>query len=81
MSFSDKIFEVLKKTNELLIKRKSSLGDNLPRKLLYARKKALEVGLSEPQKSTNYLAIKLHAGNKRSLGELTSVINVHEDIS
>ena len=31
-------------------------------------------------KKIDYLVINLHAGNKRSKGEWTSAINIHEDI-
>ena len=41
---------------------------------------ALGIGLIEPKTAIDYLAIKLHVGNKRSKGELTSVINTHEEI-
>ena len=57
------------------------LGDNFPRKLLHVKKSALGVGLIEPATVIDYLAIKLYVGNKRAKGELTSVINIHEEIS
>ena len=49
--------------------------------MLHVRKKALEVGLIELETAIDYLSIKLHAGNKREKGELTSVISIHGDIS
>ena len=57
------------------------LGDNFPMKLLHVKKSSLGVGLIEPKTAIDYLAIKLHVGNKRSKGELTSVININEEIS
>ena len=41
---------------------------------------SLGVGLIDPKAAINYLAIKLHTGNKRSIGELTSMINAHEEM-
>ena len=45
------------------------------------KKLVLWVGLIEPKTVIDYLSIKLHAGNKISKGELTRVINIHEDMS
>ena len=44
-------------------------------------KSALGVGLIEPENVIDYLTIKLHAGNKRSKGDLTRVTNMNEEIS
>ena len=57
------------------------LGDKFPRKLSHAKKSALGVGLIEPATVIYHLVIKLHVGNKISKGELTSVINMYEEIS
>ena len=61
--------------------RKMGLGDNFREIFCMLTKSALGVGLSEPQSEIDYLAIKLHAGSKRSKGELTSVMNMHKKIS
>ena len=45
------------------------------------KKTALWAGLIEHKTAIDYLAIKLHVGNKRSKGELTSATNMHEDVS
>ena len=81
VNFTKKQCDELKKIYELPIIRKMRLGDNFPRKLLYVKKSALGVGLIEPATVIDYLAIKLYVGNKRAKGELTSVINIHEEIS
>ena len=60
--------------------RKMRLGDNFPMKFLHVIKLALEVGLIEQKIAIYYLAIKTHAGNKRLIDELKSVINTHEEI-
>ena len=80
VKFSKKKFDELNQTYEQPTIRKMILRDNLPSKLLYVRKPALEVGLIEPKIVIDYLAIKLHVGNKISTGELKSVINTHEEI-
>ena len=59
---------------------KMGLGDNFPRKKWYVKKSALGVGLTEPQTVINYLAIKLCVGYNKSKCDLTSVINMHEDV-
>ena len=79
MNFSKKQCDELKQTYELQIIRKIKLGDNFPRKLSYVRKSALGVGLIEPKIAIDYLAIKLYEGNKRSKGELETVISTHEE--
>ena len=71
----------MKKIYELPITRKMALGDNFPRKFLHAKKSALGVGSIAQETVIDYLSIKLHIGNKRSKSELTSVLNVHEEIS
>ena len=48
---------------------------------MHVKKSALGVGLIEPATVIDYLTIKSHIVNKRSKGELTSVINRHEEIS
>ena len=45
------------------------------------RKSALGIGLVEPNTVMDSLALKLCLGNKRSKGELTSMIKHHEELS
>ena len=56
------------------------LGDNLSQKFLCLRTSALGVVLIEQKTAIYFLAIMLHAGNNRSKGEWTSMINVHKEI-
>ena len=56
------------------------LGDRFPRKLLHVRKSELGIGLVEPNSVMCSLALKSRLGNKRSEGELTSVIKCHEEL-
>ena len=57
------------------------LGDKFPRKLLLMRKSVLDIGLVELNTVMDSLSLKLYLGNKRSKGELASVIKHHEELS
>ena len=50
-------------------------------KIVTCQKLALGFWLVEPGTAIYYLAIKSCAVNKRSKGELTSAMNIHEEIS
>ena len=61
--------------------RKLGLGDMFPRKLWCVQKTSLGVGLIATNAVIDMLATKLWVGNKRLQGELSNVIEVHEENS
>ena len=71
----------LGKGTRLTLIRKMKLGDDFSKKLLHVTKSALGIMLVEPNTVMDSLALKLHLGNKRFKGELTSVIKHHEKLS
>ena len=79
--FNKKQSEELKNIYELPLIRKMKLGDKFPGKLLHIRKSALRIGLVEPNTAMDSLALNLFLGNKRSEGELMSVIKCLEELS
>ena len=57
------------------------LGDEFPRKLLCAHKISLGVGLIAPNAVIDMLATRLWVENKRLQGDLSKIIEVHEENS
>ena len=60
---------------------KLELGDNFLRKLLWAKKYCLGIGLLEPNKLIDVLAIKLHTFNKTFRGKVSKLIKAQEEFS
>ena len=71
----------LKAMHELPMIRKLGLGDKFPRKLLCVKKTSLGVGLITPQTAIDTLALKLWIGNKILQGEVSNVMQAHEERS
>ena len=59
--------------------RKLGIGDYLPSKLLHVQKPRLGIGLIEPNTVIDTLEIRLCVGNKRLEGDVSKIVEVHEE--
>ena len=70
--------EVLKKIYEPTILRKLKLSTKFPRKILYARKSALGVGLMAPSTIVDTLAVRAYVGHQRGRSRVSKLFQILE---
>ena len=68
----------MKKRHELIILRKLKLSIKFPRKILYARKSALGVGLMAPSTIVGILAVRACVGHHRGQSRVSKIIQILE---
>ena len=56
------------------------LSKKFPRKILYAKKAALRIGLIKPSTTVQIQAIKLYIGNKRAENDISKILIAHEEM-
>ena len=71
--------KILKSIYESVILNKMGLSIKFPRKVLYARKSALGVGLMAPRTIMSILALKLYVSHQRGETRVSKMININED--
>ena len=71
--------KILKSIYESVILNKMGLSIKFPRKVLYARKSALGVGLMAPRTIMSILALKLYVSYQRGETRVSKMININED--
>ena len=67
------------KISEPILLKKMGLSINFPRKLLYARKSALGVGLIKPSTMILILSMRLYAGHVRAGDRISNIIRINEE--
>ena len=77
-SISKKQEEILKKIYEPIILQKLKLSKKFPRKILYARKSVLGVGLMAPSTVLDILAIRAYVGHQRGESGVSKIIQILE---
>ena len=70
---------ILRSIYESVLLHKMGLSKKFPRKVLYARKSALGVGLMAPRTIMNVLALKLYVGHMRGELRVSKMIKINED--
>ena len=81
VQFNSKQTKELKIIYDLPMIRKLGLDDNFPRKLLHVQKQRLGIGSIEPNTVIEMLVMRFHVGNKRLQGDVSKIIEVHEENS
>jgi len=69
----------LMKISEPILLKKMGLSINFPRKLLYARKSALGVGLIKPSTMILILSMRLYAGHVRAGDRISNIIRINKE--
>jgi len=78
-TLNDRQEKILKTIYESVILNKLGLSVKFPRKVLYARKSALGVGLMAPRTIMSVLALKLYLSHQRGETRISRLININED--
>jgi len=71
--------EILKKIYKPVLLQKIGLSIKFPRKIVYARKSALGIGLIAPSTIIDTLVLKLYLGYKRMEDEVSKIIRIIEE--
>jgi len=78
LNITSKQEEILKKIYEPIILQKLQLSIKFPRKILYARKSALGVGLMAPSTIIDSLALKAYVSHQRGESNISKIIQILE---
>jgi len=78
-ALNDRQEKILKNIYEAVILNKMGLSVKFPRKVLYARKTALGVGLMAPRTIMSVLALKLYLSHQRGDTRVSKLITINED--
>ena len=78
-ALNDRQEKILKNIYEAVILNKMGLSVKFPRKVLYARKSALGVGLMAPWTIMSMLALKLYLSYQRGETRVSKLITINED--
>ena len=79
LKLNDSQVKILKTIYEPVILNKLGLSVKFPRKVLYARKSALGVGLMAPHTIMSVLALKLYLSHQRGETRISKLININEE--
>ena len=72
--------QILKNIYENLFLWKLQLSEKMLREVLYARKKALGVGIVAPSTVIDTLTLKLYIGNKRVKNRIAGLLSIIEEM-
>ena len=78
ISLTPKQEQLLMKISETTLLRKVGLSEKFPRKILYARKLQLGVGILKPSTILTILSLKLYLGHRRNQDDISKQIIINE---
>ena len=78
LNITSKQEEILKKIYKPIILQKLQLSIKFPRKILYARKSALGIGLMAPSTIIDSLALKAYVSHQRGESNISKIIQILE---